>query len=65
MAAWKIGSGEVFNQPLINLIIELGGPILLSSGMSNWNDIEKVVNHTKKKGQKSHYFNAPQIIQQH
>ena len=50
MPAWKIGSGEVFNQPLIDLIIELGGPILLSSGMSNWNDIEKVINHTKKKG---------------
>ena len=50
MAAWKIGSGEVFNLPLINLVIELGGPILLSSGMSNWKDIEKVVNHTKKQG---------------
>ena len=50
MPAWKIGSGEVFNLSLIDLIIELGGPLLLSSGMSSWKDIENVVNHAKDKG---------------
>ena len=50
MPAWKIGSGEVFNLSLIDLIIELGGPILLSSGMSSWKDIENVVNQSKEKG---------------
>ena len=46
--AWKIGSGEVFNTPLLDLIIENGKPILLSTGLSSWEDIEKSVNYIKK-----------------
>ena len=50
MPAWKIGSGEVFNFPIINLILDIGGPILLSSGMSSWKDIDKLISYTQGKG---------------
>ncbi len=39
MPAWKVGSGEAFNWPLVELMIEQGGPILLSTGMSTWDDV--------------------------
>lgn len=36
---WKIGSGEVNNPSLLEKIAETRMPILLSTGMSNWNEI--------------------------
>lgn len=39
--AWKLGSGEVFNSYLLDLMIKTGKPILLSSGMSTYEDIRK------------------------
>ena len=50
MPAWKIGSGEVFNYPLIDQIIQKGDPILLSSGMSNWDQITKSVEYIQNRG---------------
>lgn len=41
--AWKLGSGEVFNLPLLEKAIATGKPILLSSGMSTFRDIEDQV----------------------
>jgi N,N'-diacetyllegionaminate synthase len=46
---WKLGSGEVFNIELINKIISLKNFIILSTGLSNWSDIKKIVNYLKKK----------------
>ncbi len=43
--AWKVGSGEVFNRPLIDLMLDHSGPILLSTGMSTWGDIANLVAH--------------------
>lgn len=37
--AWKIASGEVNNLPLLRRIAETGLPVLLSSGMSPWEDL--------------------------
>ena len=50
MPAWKVGSGEVFNFPLIDQIIKRGGPILLSSGMSSWDQINKSIEYIQNKG---------------
>jgi N,N'-diacetyllegionaminate synthase len=40
MPAWKVASGEVNNLPLIRRMAETGKPILLSSGMSSWSDLD-------------------------
>ncbi len=44
MPAWKVGSGEVNNPLILNAMIKTGNPILLSSGMSGWNEIDTAVN---------------------
>ncbi len=37
--AWKIASGEVSNLPLLERIAQTGLPVLLSSGMSSWDEL--------------------------
>ena len=39
-AAWKVGSGEVTNLPLIEMMAQTGRPVLLSSGMSTWQELD-------------------------
>lgn len=41
--AWKIGSGEVENIPMLEVLARTGKPVLLSSGMSTWADLDKAV----------------------
>ncbi len=41
--AWKVGSGEVRGRDLIEDMLVAGGPILVSTGMSSWADIDSVV----------------------
>lgn len=55
--AWKIGSGETNNVPLLEEIAEGGEPVLLSTGMSYWAEIEAVVEHVTEKG-------APLVVMQ-
>lgn len=43
MVAWKIGSGEASNLNLLHAICKAGQPVLLSTGMSDYNSIEEVV----------------------
>ena len=38
--AWKVGSGEAYSSDLINAMCKTGKPILLSTGMSNNEDIK-------------------------
>lgn len=40
---YKIPSGEVSNIPLLEAVAETGKPILLSSGMSNWEELDRAV----------------------
>ncbi|MGE3274292.1 MAG: N-acetylneuraminate synthase family protein [Vicinamibacterales bacterium] len=40
---WKIGSGEVSNDPMLDRIVETGKPILLSSGMSPLAEMDRIV----------------------
>lgn len=41
--AWKVGSGEVVNLPMLQHMAATGKPILLSSGMSSWQELDDVV----------------------
>jgi len=44
VAAYKIGSGEMNNYPLIEHIASFGKPMIVSTGMNSIKDIEKTVN---------------------
>lgn len=43
VAAWKIASGEVGNPQLLDAVARTGGPVLLSSGMSGWAELDSAV----------------------
>ncbi len=47
---YKIGSGEVANHLLLNRVASLNKPVLLSSGLSNWNELDDAVAIFKKSG---------------
>ncbi len=44
VAHYKVPSGEVSNLPLVKLIAQTGKPVLLSSGMSLWGELDEAVN---------------------
>ena len=48
--AYKIGSGELNNYPLIEHIAEFGKPMIVSTGMNDLKSIEKTVNILEKHG---------------
>lgn len=50
MPAWKIGSGEVKTYSLLEQMINAGGPILLSSGMSSYDDLKQTTTFIEQKG---------------
>lgn len=50
VSAYKIGSGECNNYPLIELVASYGKPIILSTGMNDIADIEIAVNIFRKHG---------------
>ena len=41
MPAWKLGSGEVYNKYLVEKMVKTGKPILLSTGLSSYEDIDR------------------------
>ncbi len=47
MPAWKIASGEVSNLPLLRRLADTGKPILISSGMSSWLELDEAVGTLK------------------
>ena len=47
---YKIGSGEVSNHLMLEKICRTGKPILLSSGMSSYDELDKAVDFIKNKG---------------
>jgi N-acetylneuraminate synthase len=50
MKVWKIASGEVGNLPLLEKISAFRDPIILSSGMSDWDEIDRAVETVRKSG---------------
>ena len=43
VAQYKIPSGEVTNLPMLEIIAKTGKPVLLSSGMSSWDELDQAV----------------------
>lgn len=43
MAAWKVGSGETENHPMLERMAKTGKPVLISTGMSSWSQIDEAV----------------------
>ncbi len=41
--AWKVGSGEVCNLPMLRRMAATARPIFLSSGMSSWEELDEAV----------------------
>lgn len=48
MARYKIPSGEVTNVPMLDVIAQTGKPVILSSGMSTWAELDIAVNTVLK-----------------
>jgi len=48
--AFKIASGEVTNLPMLDRIAQTGKPVLLSSGMSDWTELDAAVAVLKRGG---------------
>ncbi|WP_288349421.1 N-acetylneuraminate synthase family protein [uncultured Thalassospira sp.] len=52
MPAWKIASGELGSSHLLECMMEDDRPILVSSGMSSWSDLDRLISvladHKKK-----------------
>ncbi len=43
MPAWKVGAGEITNLPMLEMMARTGKPVLLSSGMANWAELDAAV----------------------
>ena len=43
MPAWKVGSGEINNPLILEAMLRTSKPILLSTGMSNWREIDETI----------------------
>ena len=48
--AWKVASGELPNLPLLDLLCDTGKPIMLSSGLSGWGELDVAVERVKRSG---------------
>jgi N,N'-diacetyllegionaminate synthase len=49
VARYKIGSGEITNTPLLEVVAQTGKPVLLSSGMSSWAELDAAVNVIRRR----------------
>ncbi len=50
VAGWKIASGEITNAPMLDAMAATGGPVLLSTGMSPYTEIDATVDLIKRHG---------------
>ncbi|MGH3755228.1 MAG: N-acetylneuraminate synthase family protein [Pseudonocardiaceae bacterium] len=50
VAAWKVASGEVANPLLLDAVAQTGAPVLLSSGMSGWAELDGAVTRLREAG---------------
>jgi N-acetylneuraminate synthase len=50
MKTWKVASGEIGNTPLLKRMASSGGPVILSSGMSPWRELDKAVEVVRECG---------------
>jgi N,N'-diacetyllegionaminate synthase len=57
VGAYKVPSGEVTNTPLLERLAQTGRPVILSSGMSLWKEIDQAVGILRQN-------NAPLVVMQ-
>jgi len=50
MPAWKVASGEVGNQHLLEKIVAIGKPVILSSGLSSFEELDAAVDLVRSAG---------------
>jgi N-acetylneuraminate synthase len=50
VAGWKIASGEVTNFPMLDMMASTGQPVMLSTGMSPWPEIDAAVERVRRGG---------------
>lgn len=50
VCAYKIGSGECNNDPLVRLIASFGKPVILSTGMNDLGSVRRAVEHLRGAG---------------
>lgn len=50
VAGWKIASGEVTNFPMLDMMSSTGRPVMLSTGMSPWSEIDAAVERLRRGG---------------
>lgn len=50
MTVWKVASGEVGNSVMLNRLLDFNQPIILSSGMSDWDELDGAVKSVKNSG---------------
>lgn len=48
VARYKVGSGEITNLPMLEVIAQTGKPVILSSGMSSWAELDAAVETIRK-----------------
>jgi len=48
--AWKVGSGEINTKDMLDAIVGTGLPVLISTGMSSYREIEETTSFVRKKG---------------
>ncbi|MCG8459592.1 MAG: N-acetylneuraminate synthase family protein [Holophagales bacterium] len=50
VSAFKVASGEVASGPLFDAMAEVGVPVLISTGMSPWTEIDAAVERARSRG---------------
>ncbi len=48
VAGWKVASGEITNFPMLDVMARTGQPVMLSTGMSPWEEIDAAVDRIRK-----------------
>lgn len=48
--AWKVGAGETSNLPMIGRMAATGKAVILSSGMSDWEELDRAVECVRRAG---------------
>ena len=48
--AWKVGAGEIGNLPMLERMSKTGKPVMLSSGMASWGDMDRAVDCVRRTG---------------
>jgi N,N'-diacetyllegionaminate synthase len=51
--AWKVASGELTNYPMLKKMCQTGKPLLVSSGMSSWQELQETIDFIDRQG--SHF----------